>query len=301
MTADSPRNSIVVIAGPTASGKSALALSIAETSDGEIINADSMQVYADLSVLTARPNAAEMAKLPHHLYGVVDGGTTCSVAQWRDMALVAIEQVWLRRKLPVLVGGTGLYLRALLDGISDIPSIPEAIRIEVRALDTAAVAEALQTTDPVMAARLNPNDRQRLVRALEVLRATGQSLASFQGQVGGGLTADVNVRRLRLMPERDWLYARCDARLEQMVASGALEEVARLMARQLDPDLPVMKALGVREFSACQAGTCTQEEALAMARLGTRHYAKRQLTWLRNQCADWEVVTLPSSSLSGNL
>lgn len=289
MAIRSSQKSLVVIAGPTASGKSALALSMAETNDGEVINADSMQVYADLFVLTARPDEAAMARLPHHLYGTVDGGAACSVAQWRDMAKECIEAVWTRGKLPVVVGGSGLYIRALLEGISDIPAIPEAIRLEVRALDTAVVADALQATDPHMAERLDPNDRQRLTRALEVMRATGRSLASFQGQAHDSFAADVRVRRIRLMPERDWLYKRCDARLEHMLASGALDEVDTLMARQLNPVLPIMKALGVREFSAHLAGECTRDEALAAVRLGTRHYAKRQMTWLRNQCADWET------------
>lgn len=292
MTADSPQKSIIVIAGPTASGKSALAISVAETNSGEIVNADSMQVYADLAVLTARPSAADMARVPHHLYGCVNGSIACSVAVWRGMATAAINDIWARGRLPMLVGGSGLYIRALLDGISDIPTVPEAIRTEVRGLSTLDIAAALRMADPTMAERLNPNDRQRLSRALEVVKATGHSLSRFQGRAAGGLATDVNVRRIRLMPERDWLYGRCDARLGHMVEDGALTEVSKLMLRQLDATLPVMKALGVRAFMDYLAGTCTLNEAMAAARLSTRHYAKRQLTWLRNQCADWETLAV---------
>ncbi len=284
------QKSLVVIAGPTASGKSALALGMAATTGAEIINADSMQVYKNLTVLTARPSAAELQRVPHHLYGVVDGAVACSVVSWRHMALAAIEAVWARGKLPIVVGGSGLYVRALLDGISDIPTIPDTIRTHTRALETGTVASKLRDADPAMADRLGPHDRQRLVRALEVVMATGRSLASFQGQASGGLAAVASIRCIRLMPERDWLYARCDQRLEQMVANGALEEVAVLMAQALGTDMPVLKALGVREFSAHLAGHCTLDDALAAARLATRHYAKRQLTWLRNQCADWETL-----------
>lgn len=280
----------VLIAGPTASGKSALALELAERCRGEIVNADSMQVYTELRILTARPPSADLLRAPHHLYGHVDAARAYSVADWRIEAMRVIDNIWKRGHLPIIVGGTGMYFRVLIEGIAQIPAIPLPIRNAVRAMTTEEIAAALAHEDPHIAARLNANDRQRQARALEVIRASGQSLDGFR-QNSPGLEADTSLLRLVLEPPRTTLYAQCDARLERMLESGALEEVARLLSRQLPPDQPVMKALGVQPFAAQLAGDLSPTEALAQARLSTRHYAKRQLTWFRNQCADWRRIT----------
>jgi tRNA dimethylallyltransferase len=279
----------LVIAGPTASGKSAYAMELAKRIDGEIVNADALQLYADLQIISARPAQAEMAGVPHHLYGVLDGARAASAALWRGQALAVIEAVWQRGHIPIIVGGTGLYLRALLDGLSDVPPIAEGIRADVRRLSTLERAAALAREDPAMAAKLNPNDAQRLARALEVVRATGRSLESFHGPQQDGLLQTATVLRVRLLPERQPLYARCDARLEQMMAAGVLAELHRLEARKLAPDLPVMKAVGVPELLAHVRGEVDLPTAVAAAQQATRRYAKRQYTWFRNQCADWQL------------
>jgi tRNA dimethylallyltransferase len=283
------QKSAVVIAGPTASGKSAYAVRLAQRLDGQIVNADALQLYADLQILSARPTAAEMGGIAHHLYGTWDGSEAASAADWRYVAMTTLNMIWKKNRLPIIVGGTGLYLRALLDGFAQVPEVPADIRIGVRALSTTERAAALAKEDPAMAAKLNPNDSQRLARALEVVRATGHSLSSFHGPQPDGLTQNAQVFTLRLLPERAELYDRCDARLEQMVHGGALDEVRRLDARKLAPDLPVMKAVGVPELLAHVRGETDLASALAAAKLSTRHYAKRQYTWFRNQCADWPV------------
>jgi tRNA dimethylallyltransferase len=273
------RPPLVVIAGPTASGKTALALDMAEARQGTLINADASQVYADLLILSARPGPQETARAPHRLFGTIDGAESCSAGQWAALAREAIAEAWAAGRLPILVGGTGLYLKTLLDGIADVPAIPAEVREAVRALESPALRAALEAEDTSMAARLHPNDRQRTARALEVRRATGRSLADWQQQAAGGLRAEVSLEVHLRLPPREALYAACDARFDSMMEAGALAEVERLAARHLPPALPVMKALGVPPLLAHLAGRLLLEEAVAAAKLETRRYAKRQLTW----------------------
>ncbi len=279
-------NKLLVIAGPTASGKSGLALRLAEKLDAVIVNADSMQVYQAVPILTAQPSAADQARIDHRLYGVIAPQESCSAGRWRALAAAACEQIWSEGRLPLLVGGTGLYLRSLLDGLSPIPEIPLAIRTESRALFAAlgnqAFHQRLTERDPVMAGRLDANNSQRLMRAWEVLQATGRSLADWQSDPReGGLQAASFV--ISMIPPRDQLYLACDMRLAAMLARGALDEVAALLALDLDPALPVMKALGVADLTAYLHGVVSLEAALAAAQQTTRNYAKRQLTWFRHQ------------------
>jgi tRNA dimethylallyltransferase len=276
---------LVVIAGATASGKSAAALDLAERRGGVIINADASQVYADLRILSARPSRDEEARAPHRLYGVIDGSLACSAATWAAMARAAIAEVHAAGQLPILVGGTGLYIRTLLDGIAPVPEIPDAVRAEVRGLDDPHAALAVE--DAAMAARLRPSDRQRSARALEVWRATGRSLGEWQRANVGGIGEAVALQPYVVEIERDALYARCDARFDLMLAGGALDEVAALARRGLARDLPVMKALGVPPLLRHLAERLPLAEAADIARRDTRHYAKRQLTWFRNQTAGW--------------
>ena len=277
---------LIVVAGPTASGKSGLALRLAEEFDGVIVNADSMQVYQGVPILTAQPSAAEQERVPHRLYGVIAPERNCSAGIWRQMASEAVRTVWAEGKFPILVGGTGLYIRSLLEGLSPVPEIPDNVREESRALfaklGNGEFHARLAEKDPVMAARLDPANSQRLVRAWEVLAATGRSLADWQAEPReGGLGADSRI--VTVTPPREQLYANCDRRLEAMVQQGALDEVAALGKLHLDPALPVMKALGVAEFSAYRRGEATLPQALAAAQQATRNYAKRQLTWFRHQ------------------
>jgi tRNA dimethylallyltransferase len=281
---------VLLIAGPTASGKSALALTLAERLGGEIVNADALQLYADLRLLTARPTPEEEARVPHHLFGVADGADGWSVGRWLEAALPVLDAIAARGRPAIVVGGTGLYFRALTKGLADIPAAPPAVRREAAEafdrLGEKAFRQALAERDPAAAARIGPGDRQRLLRAFEVAEATGRALSDWQA----GTTAPIGPDQWRavvLEPERKALYARCDARLAAMVEQGALEEVRTLMARGLDPVAPVMKAVGVRELAAHLAGEFSLAEALAMAQQETRRYAKRQLTWFRNQTPDW--------------
>ncbi len=281
---------MAVIAGPTASGKSALALALAEAADGVVINADASQVYADLRVLTARPSAAEEARAPHRLYGVVDGDTVCSAAAWAEMAVAEVAAAHAAGRLPILVGGSGLYLRTLLDGIAPVPPVSDTVREAVRAMPPAEAYEALKRDDPDAAARLNSADRQRVARALEVVRASGRPLAAWQAEPAGGLSGAVTLHAAVVEIEREALYARCDARFGAMLAEGALAEVEALLARGLPPERPVMKALGVPPLARHLAGEATLAQAADEARRDTRHYAKRQSTWFRNQTAEWRRV-----------
>ena len=279
---------LALIAGPTASGKSDLAVRLAlalETRGRKaaVINADSAQVYADLAVLSARPTTVEMRGIEHRLFGTWDGAVACSAADWAAAARAEIAQVQAQGGVPILVGGTGLYLRTLLDGIAPVPPIAPEIRAAVRALPTAEAYTALSREDPERAAALARGDKTRIARALEVVRSTGRSLAAWQGELTGGIGNAVTLYPAILLPPRDWLYARCDARFAQMLAAGALDEVQALLARQLDPDLPVMRAIGVAEVAALLAGSITRDEAQARGAQATRNYAKRQFTWLRNQ------------------
>ena len=290
-------DTVIILAGPTASGKSRLALDIARAHDGIVINADSMQVYRELNLLTARPDSDEMAAVPHRLYGVVPAVEACSAARWRDMALTEIAAARGAGKLPIVVGGTGLYLRALTDGLAPVPDIPPDVRAAARSLHAslggAAFHDRLVESDPETAARLAPGDTHRLIRAWEVIEATGVSLAEWQRRQGDNGGLDGRLVRLVLMPPRAALYQRCDARLAAMVERGALDEVVALMALGLEADLPAMKALGVPELARHLAGEVDIDTAIAAAQQATRRYAKRQLTWFRHQMvADWALEAL---------
>lgn len=278
---------VLIVAGPTASGKSALALAVAMAFDGVVINADSMQVYSDLRILTARPDLIDEARAPHRLYGVLPVTEVCSAARWRDMAIGQIEDAHEAGKLPVVCGGTGLYLRALMQGLSPIPEIPEDIRRRVRLAQErdGAVAqfERLEACDPVTAARLAPGDRQRVARALEVFDATGRPFSEWLAMPPEGPPPGMSFQILLLAPPREVLYAACDERLYEMVRVGALEEVEALRQEGVDPTLPAMRAVGMPVFLQHQAGELGLEEAIDLAQLATRRYAKRQMTWFRNQ------------------
>ncbi|MEG3148070.1 tRNA (adenosine(37)-N6)-dimethylallyltransferase MiaA [Sphingomonas sp. RT2P30] len=275
---------VALIAGPTASGKSAVAIELAERHGGVVINADSAQVYADLRVLSARPSPADEARVPHRLFGYIDGAESCSAARWAADARVKIAAAHAAGRLPVLVGGTGLYLRTLIDGIAPVPEIDPAIRAAVRAMPVAEAHRALREIDPAAAARLAPADTTRVARALEVARSSGRTLAAWQEDRVGGIGDSVRLIATVLLTERDWLLARCDARLEAMFAGGAIEEAAQLLARDdIPPAAPIRRAIGVPEIAALLAGTIDRPAALAAAQIATRQYAKRQYTWFRNQ------------------
>ena len=276
----------LLIGGPTASGKSQLALSIAQAHDGVVINADSMQVYRDLAVMTARPDAREMAMAPHRLFGFLDAARPCSVALWLEAARAAADEAVAAGRLPILVGGTGLYLAAFVEGISPMPDVPPEVRRAIGARLEEAGSDSLHAElaarDPATAARLPPGDRQRIVRALEVVTATGTPLSAWQAMPReGGWPGPV--LQIVVEPGREALRAACDSRFDAMMEGGALEEVAALAARGLDPDLPAMRALGVPPLIEHLAGRLTLEEAIVRAKAGTRQYAKRQATWFRNQ------------------
>lgn len=277
---------VLALTGPTACGKSGMALAVAERFDGEIINADSMQVYRDLHILTARPDAAATARVPHHLYGVLPASQACSAARWRALAEAAIADVLARGRLPILVGGTGLYLRALLQGLVTVPEIPAGVRRSVRdrqaRLPPAQLHRQLAERDPVMAARLDTADTQRVARALEVVEATGRSLADYQAQPDAPPIAHP-VHVVAALPPRAALYRRIEARLTEMVAAGALAELRALLDQDLDPALPAMKAVGVPQLADYLRGAAQYDAALAAAQAATRRYAKRQITWLRHQ------------------
>jgi len=275
---------VALITGPTASGKSALAMAIAEKHRGVVINADSAQVYADLRILSARPSPDEEARVPHRLFGHVDGADIYSAARWAAEAEVEIAQAGEAELLPVLVGGTGLYLRTLLDGIAPVPPIDPAIREAVRAMPVADAYTALAERDPAAAARLAPADTTRVARALEVVRSTGRPLAEWQQAKVGGIGEAIDLAAIVLLPDREWLLARCDARLAAMFDGGAIEEARAVLSRtDILPAAPVRLAIGVPEIGAVLAGTSTLPQALAAAQLATRQYAKRQFTWFRNQ------------------
>jgi tRNA dimethylallyltransferase len=281
---------VLLIAGPTASGKSALALRLAETLGGEIVNADALQLYADLRLLTARPAPKEEARVPHHLFGAADAADGWSVGRWLKAAAEVLDEIARRGRPAIVVGGTGLYFKALTEGLAEIPPVPadlrQAVGARYDAVGEARFREELTSRDPQAAARIGPGDRQRLARAYEVYEASGRALSDWQAQTLPTLDPG-SWRGVALEPERAVLYARCDARLGMMIEAGALDEVAALMARNLNPALPAMKAVGLRELAAHLAGETSLDEALVLARQETRRYAKRQLTWLRNQTPDW--------------
>ena len=275
----------LMICGPTAAGKSGLALALAEQSGGVVINADSMQLYRDLRVVTARPDPRDEARAPHCLYGVIDGGERASVAAW--LAMVADEVAAARDdgRLPIIVGGTGMYLRAALDGIAPIPEVPEQIHAtclaELADAGGAAFRAELAKLDPVTAERLFDGDSQRLVRAMGVARATGRAISDWQADPHQGALSGTAVT-IAVVPPRAATYRRIDERFRNRMVSGAVDEVGVLLKRGLDPSLPVMKALGVREIGAMLAGEINRERAIELASRDSRHYAKRQMTWIRN-------------------
>ncbi len=284
----------MLIAGPTASGKSALALQLARGTGGVIVNANSMQVYRDLRVLTARPTPDEEAAVPHRLYGYVDAAVNFSAGSWVNDAAKALAEVRARGALPIFVGGSGLYFKALTRGLSAVPPIPPEIREAVRARLERNGVEALHARlaqrDPASAERLKPRDRTRIARALEVVEATGRSLTEWHREGLPPLLPPGTFSARFLDPDRDALYARIDARFDAMLKAGALEEVARLVARRLDPLLPAMKAHGVPALIRHLKGEITLAEAATIGRADTRHYAKRQFTWFRHQLPEFEWV-----------
>lgn len=282
-----------LIAGPTASGKSALAIEWAERTGGVIVNADASQIYRDLPILSAMPSADEMARAEHRLFGVRDGAEPCSAADYAALAKTELDAIAAEGRPALLVGGTGLYLRTLLDGIAPVPAIDPAVREAVRSAEPAANRAELEALDPDAAARLGPNDRQRIARALEVVRSTGRTLADWQARTEGGIGGEITLKPLVLLPPRDWLYARCDARFAAMVEARAVEEVEALLARRLDPDLPVMRAIGVPEIAAWLDGRIDRDTMIAAGAQATRRYAKRQYTWFAHQPpADWPRFTV---------
>jgi len=285
---------MILIAGPTASGKSAAALEFARCFNGTVINADSMQVYRELAVLTARPGPAEAAGVPHQLYGTVPAAEAYSVGRWLADAEAAMARSQDEGAVPILVGGTGLYFKALTEGLAPVPDIPPEVRAYWREEGEKGGQEALRAAlaerDPLMASRLSPSDRQRIVRALEVIDATGVSLAEWQGANAQPVVAAVAALKLVVAPEREPLYAAIDARFDRMLAQGAIEEVRSLLELNLDPGLPGMRAHGVRELAAYLQGRTSLEEAAAKAKMESRRYAKRQMTWARRYMADWEWV-----------
>ncbi|WP_184167750.1 tRNA (adenosine(37)-N6)-dimethylallyltransferase MiaA [Sphingomonas kyeonggiensis] len=280
---------VALIAGPTASGKSALALALAEKHDGVVINADSMQVYADLRVLTARPSVEEEKRAPHLLFGHVDGAEAYSAGRWAAEARAAIHEAHAAGRLPILVGGTGMYMRTLLDGIAPVPEIDSLIRSEVRALTVEQARAELMRLDPDAAARLGPIDTLRISRALEVVRSTGKRLAEWQAERHGGIGHEIRVAATILLPDRTWLADRIDRRFRHMV-NVAKGEVEALLARTDVPDdAPVLRAIGVREIGLALAGESNMDEAHFAGSLATRQYAKRQYTWFRRQPPpEWE-------------
>ncbi|MEP3247134.1 MAG: tRNA (adenosine(37)-N6)-dimethylallyltransferase MiaA [Sneathiella sp.] len=281
----------VLLAGPTASGKSALAISIAQEFNGVVINADSMQVYSGLRVITARPDQQEEALAPHRLYGVLEPDDYCSAARWRDMALAEVKQCHDAGQLAVIVGGTGLYFEILTKGIAEIPPITEALRKELRDLQRRegndVIQQRLMALDPEMAEKLNLGDTQRLLRALEVVIETGIPLGTWQKKAADGPILECPRAWLALTPDREWLYERCNNRLDWMIEEGAaIEEVQAVLTRNLDPSLPAMKALGVPEIADFLASRISREEMLETIKRQTRRYAKRQMTWVRNKMSE---------------
>jgi tRNA dimethylallyltransferase len=284
----------VLIAGPTASGKSALALELALAAGGVVINADSMQVYRDLRIITARPTDGDEARVPHRLYGHVDAAVNFSAGAWVGDAAKALEEAKAEGRLPIFIGGTGLYFKALTAGLSVVPPIPAEVREDVRARLERNGVEALHAelaaSDPRAAERLNLRDRTRIARALEVVEATGRSLLDWHHEGQPPLLPRDSFRAVFLAPERDELYARIDARYEAMLGAGALKEVERLADRNLDPLLPAMKAHGVPALIRHLRGELSLEQAATIGRADTRHYAKRQFTWFRHQLPEFEWV-----------
>jgi tRNA dimethylallyltransferase len=304
MKRTSQKPKAVLIAGPTASGKSALAHLLASALPGIIINADSMQVYRELRILTARPSLAEERALPHWLYGTVGAGEPYSVARWLEDVKGALGQAHSLGRVPILVGGTGLYFEALTKGLAAIPPIPpeirEGLRLQLAEAGVEGLHAQLAAADPVMGGRLRPTDPQRILRALEVLQVTGRSLALWQAekQAPPLLPLEETVA-LALVPPREPLYHAIDARFRRMVEAGALEEVRALMGLGLAPAAPALKALGVAPLAAHVAGELSLDAAIAAGQIASRHYAKRQLTWLRHKMISWRCYNAQYSESLG--
>jgi len=285
---------LLLLGGPTASGKTALALHAAERLNGEIVNADSMQVYAGLDLIAAQPNAAETAAAPHHLFASLDPSERCSVGRWSRLALEQIAEIQARGRTPILVGGTGLYFKALLDGLAPAPDIPDAVQREVQALfdsgGLSALRDEARRLDPEAASRIADGDRQRLMRIVAVARATGCTLSELQKDTRPLIDPDTAFG-VAITPPREALYARIEARFDQMIDAGALEEARALATRDLDPSLPALKAVGLPPLLAHLAGESSLEAAIETAKRDSRRYAKRQFTWFSNQHPGWARIT----------
>ncbi len=297
---------VVIIAGPTASGKSAVALVAAVQLGGEIINADSMQIYRELSILTARPTLEDEAQVPHHLYGTLAATSPCSAGRWLAMAVAKIADIHERKKVPIVCGGTGLYLKVLTEGIADIPDVPHQTTTDAEALyyelGGDGFRQHLAHIDPVSAARLLPTDRQRLVRAYAVAVATGQPLAEWHRRQSSTSPVKARFFKLQLMPDRAELYRKIDTRFDTMLVNGGLDEVKRLRDLHLKPTLPAMKALGVAELIDALDGKLSLELAVEQAKKTTRNLAKRQSTWFRNQgTADLQLTDFGPRCLEQSL
>lgn len=283
----------ILIAGPTASGKSALALSVAERFSGEIINTDAMQLYRDIPIISAQPCAEDYACVPHHLYGFVDAEDRYSVGRWLEAAKQAGAQVQQRGRLPIFVGGTGLYFKALLEGLVDVPDIPAPVKEDIaREVNRFGLEQAhakLAQLDSAWASQVEKGDRQRIVRGLEVVAHTGRPLSAWMDQPQQGL-GNEGVAKFVLMPERESAYERSNQRFDEMLREGAIAEVRKLVSRRLAPDLPAMKALGVPQLSSWLQGAVSYEEAISQAKMMTRRYIKRQFTWIRGHMISWNMV-----------
>lgn len=291
----SKNNDAILITGPTASGKSALALELARRHDGVVINADSMQVYDTLRVVTARPDEAEMEGVRHELYGHVPANQSYSTGDWLREVDRLLGRLRGEGRLPVIVGGTGLYFKALTGGLSNMPAIPDALRVELRQRLVAEGSDALHAQlsvlDPQMGKRLNPGDGQRIVRALEVFSATGRSIADFQNNSGPKLVDPERALKLVVLPDRTVLHDRINRRFAKMMDAGAIEEVEALLSLHLSPEMPAMKAIGVSQIADMLQGRVTRTEVVELASAATRQYAKRQMTWFRNQMDDsWQRI-----------
>lgn len=296
-----PVQNVIVIGGPTASGKSGLALDLARMRGGVIINADSMQVYAGLPVLTAQPPPADLAAAPHRLYGVLPPADVCSAIRWRDMAMHEINAAQAEGLLPIIVGGTGFYMRALTEGLSPMPVVPDEIRrrlgAEIAAEGNDAFHRKLAARDPVMAAKLHPGNTQRLIRAMEILEHTGKSLAEWQALPPVPPPAHLRFIKIALLPPRGWLYARCNERFSDMLARGGLAEAEAFTPPADGCQWALHKALGYPELRMYIGGKTSMAEAVTAAQQSTRRYAKRQITWFSNQMDADIVLERPDAAL----
>ena len=283
---------VVCIAGPTASGKSGLAVELAEAVDGEVVNADALQVYGDIAVLSARPDTHDMQSVPHHLFGHVDGRTPYSVGDWLREAVPVTLDILARHRVPIVVGGTGLYFKALLQGLADIPPVPDALEAELNAMSVNDLRAEADVRDPQAASRVLGADPQRLARIVGVARATGRTLTDWRADTRPVIPARY-VRRVVLLPDRAGLYARIDSRFDAMMQSGALEEAKAVNARDYPDRASLPKAIGLSHLLSHLRGQCDLAKAVDLAKRDSRRLAKRQSTWFRNQCADWPVVQTP--------